>query len=240
MCGRFTLTTSVRDLADLFQATEVELPAALPHFNIPPSAQVLAVRQLPGHAGRQLVALQWGLIPAWAKDPSIGNRLINARAESAADKPSFRDAFRRRRCLVPADGFFEWKKQGGKKEPYLVRLRDGKPFAFAGLWERWQELDGKPVETCTILTTGANDLVRPIYERMPVILETGAYAPWLDPALHDREKLLPLLDAYPAAKMTAYRVSGLVNNPRHEDAKCLEPSEDREDTSAPEPQRSLY
>jgi putative SOS response-associated peptidase YedK len=225
MCGRFTLTTSVRDLANLFQATEVEVPVAQPHFNIPPTAQVLAVRRLPGHEGRQLLPLRWGLIPAWAKDPGIGNRLINARVESAAEKPAFRDAFRNRRCLVLADGFYEWKKQAGKKEPYLVRMRDGKPFAFAGLWDRWHDPEQQIFETCTILTTDANKLVRPLHDRMPVILEAQAYEPWLDPELHDREKLLPLLHSYSAKDMIAYPVSSLVNNPRHDDAKCVEPIE---------------
>jgi putative SOS response-associated peptidase YedK len=223
MCGRFTLTTSVRDLADLFQATEVELPDSKPHFNIPPSAQVLAVRELSGHKGRQLLPLRWGLIPAWARNPAIGNRLINARAESAAEKPAFRDAFRRRRCLVLADGFFEWKKEGRTKEPYYLRLRDGQPFAFAGLWERWRRPDDQPVETCTILTTQANDLVRPIHNRMPVILEPRAYASWLDPELHDGAALQPLLHPYPASAMAAYPVSRLVNNPKNDDAQCVAP-----------------
>ncbi len=225
MCGRFTLTTSVRELANLFHATDVEVPAAQPQFNIPPSAQVLAVRRLPGHEGRQLLPLRWGLIPFWAKDPGIGNRLINARVETAADKPAFRDAFRNRRCLVLADGFFEWKKKAGKKEPYLMRMRDGKPFAFAGLWERWHDEEKHNLETCTILTTDANPLVRPLHDRMPVILEAGAYEPWLDPDLHERDKLVPLLHPYPASEMVAYPVSALVNNPRNDDARCVEPIE---------------
>jgi putative SOS response-associated peptidase YedK len=241
MCGRFTLTTSVRELADLFQAMEVELPAALPQYNIPPSAQVLAVRQLPGQEGRQLVPLRWGLIPHWATDPAIGNRLINARAETAAGKPSFRDAFRRRRCLVPANGFFEWKKQGGTKEPYYLHLRDGRPFAFAGLWERWLGPSDQPVETCTILTTDANDLVRSIHDRMPVILPSDAYARWLDPQLQDPEMLQPLLRPFPAEQMAAYPVSRLVNNPRHNDAKCLEPVGGQGKTAPPpETQPSLF
>jgi putative SOS response-associated peptidase YedK len=223
MCGRFTLTTSVRDLANLFEATEVQVPAVQPRFNIPPTAQVLAVRRLPGHEGRQLVPLRWGLIPTWAQDPAIGNRLINARAETVAEKPAFRDAFRKRRCLVLADGFFEWKKKGGKKEPYLVRMRDGKPFAFAGLWDRWHDLDKQTVESCTILTADANELVRPLHNRMPVILEPGAYDPWLDPETHDQQKLEPLLHSYPAVEMTAFPVNARVNSPRNDDPTCIEP-----------------
>jgi putative SOS response-associated peptidase YedK len=237
MCGRFTLTTPVRELADLFQATEVELPAALPQYNIPPSAAVLAVRQLPGQEGRQLVPLVWGLIPSWARDPSIGNRLINARAETAPEKPSFRDAFRRRRCLVLSNGFFEWKKQNGKKEPYLVRLRNGQPFAFAGLWERWHGSDDQPIETCTILTTDANDLVRPIHDRMPVILDPAGYAGWLDPRQTDPDKLRSWLVPFPAAQMTAFPVSRLVNNPRHDSVKCLEPDSS---VVGPETQQALF
>jgi putative SOS response-associated peptidase YedK len=222
MCGRFTLTTSVRDLAKLFQATPAASPEIQPHYNIPPSVPILAVRQLPGDRQRQLVALRWGLIPSWATDASIGNRLINARAESAADKPSFRDAFHKRRCLVLADGFFEWKKQGGKRQPYLIRMSDGKPFAFAGLWERWQPPEDAPVETCTILTTNANDLVRPLHDRMPAILEPQGYDRWLNPEVHDPKTLTPLLHSFPAEQMTAYPVSSLVNSPRHDDPKCVE------------------
>jgi putative SOS response-associated peptidase YedK len=223
MCGRFTLTASVRDLATLFDTTEGNLPEVHRHYNIPPTVQVLAVRQFPDQEGRQLVALRWVLIPSWAKDPAIGNRLINARADTAADKPSIRSAFRRRRCLILADGFFEWKKEGRTKQPYYIRPRDGKPFAFAGLWECWHNPEDKPVETCTILTTHANDLMRPIHHRMPVILETGAYASWLDPLQADPAKVLPLLGLYTAEQMTAFPVSRCVNDPRHDDPKCLEP-----------------
>jgi putative SOS response-associated peptidase YedK len=223
MCGRFALTTSVRDLADLFQATEIQVPSVQPRFNIPPTAQVLAVRRLPGLEGRQLVPLRWGLIPMWAKDPAIGNRLINARVETAAEKPAFRDAFRNRRCLVLADGFFEWKKKGGKKEPYLVRMRDARPFAFAGLWDRWHGPDKQTVETCTILTTDANELVRPLHDRMPVILEPGAYDRWLDLEVHDQKKLEPFLQSYPAKAMTAFPVDPRVNSPRHDDPSCIKP-----------------
>jgi putative SOS response-associated peptidase YedK len=222
MCGRFTLTTSVRDLANLFQATPMETPGLQPHYNIPPSMPVLAVRKLPGDAQRQLVALRWGLIPSWSKDPSIGNRLINARAESAATKPSFREAFGNRRCLILADGFFEWKKQGRKKQPYLIRMRDGKPFAFAGLWECWHPPDDGPVETCAILTTNANELVQPLHDRMPAILKPQDYDRWLNPDVHEKEELEPLLHSCPAEQMMAYPVSALVNSPRHDDPTCVE------------------
>src|SRR5262245_35107324 len=175
MCGRFTLATSRAQLADLFRlAGGPELPL---RYNIAPTQPVPVVRA--AGDGRALALARWGLIPRWATDPAIGNRLINARSETVAEKPSFRDAFRKRRCLIPATGFYEWAKTAGGKQPYHFRLLDGRPFAFAGLWERWDR-GGEPVESCTILTTAANAVVRPVHERMPVILPAEAFAAWLD------------------------------------------------------------
>lgn len=230
------MSASAESLARFFQLTDVSA-ALQPRYNIPPSQAVLAVRRQAGRDGRELVPLRWGLIPSWARDPEIGNRLINARAETAADKPSFRDAFRQRRCLVLADGFFEWKKRQGGKEPYLVRLHDGRPFAFAGLWERWRSPENEAVETCTILTTDANELVRPIHDRMPVILEPGAYELWLDPGVREPEKLRQVLGPYPASKMVAYPVSRRVNDPKQDDPRCLEGLPQQ---SPSEPQRLLF
>src|SRR5438067_1776144 len=156
MCGRFTLQTPIPILNQLFDLADG--PALQPRYNIAPTQTVAAVRAGAGHQ-KELVLLRWGLIPSWADDPKIGNRLINARAETAAEKPSFRSAFRHRRCLVLADGFYEWQQIGGKKQPYLFRLRDGAPFAFAGLWEHWEK-GGRALDSCTVLTTGANDLVK--------------------------------------------------------------------------------
>jgi putative SOS response-associated peptidase YedK len=170
-----------------------------------------------------LVFLRWGLIPSWAGDPRIGNRLINARAETAAEKPSFRSAFRQRRCLVLADGFYEWQRLDGKKQPYYFRMRDSQPFAFAGLWER-SSAQGKAVETCTLLTTEANELLRTIHDRMPVILEPDTYDRWLDPAVQKVELLKPLLHPYRSEAMTGFPVSSLVNNPRNESPKSIEPA----------------
>jgi putative SOS response-associated peptidase YedK len=151
--------------------------------------------------------------------------MINARADSVAEKPSFRSAFQKRRCLVVADGFYEWQKLNGKKQPYYIGLKGGSPFAFAGLWEHWQDPEDKPVETCTIITTDANDLVKPIHDRMPVILQPKEYQEWLDPGVEDKVELQKLLQPYPSEAMTAYTVSSFVSNPKNEDPRCVAPQE---------------
>jgi putative SOS response-associated peptidase YedK len=179
------------------------------------------VRQQPRAEGRELAYLRWGLIPAWADDPSSGDRLANARSETAATKPSFRRAFRPRRCLAVADGFYEWRRTDGRKQPYFVGLRGDRPFGLAGLWERWEK-GGEPVEPCTILTTEANELMRPIHGRMPVIVPPDQYGLWLDPRCQDAEKLAMLLRPYPSKDMVAYRVSTAVNNPKNDAPQCAE------------------
>jgi putative SOS response-associated peptidase YedK len=172
---------------------------------------------------RELTFLNWSLIPSWAEDPKIGDWMINARSETAADKPSFRSAFRKRRCLIPTDGFYEWQKNGGKKQPFFIHRADAKPFAFAGLWEHW-EGDGQVIESCTILTTEANELMRPLHDRMPVILQPEDYDRWLDPRLDKPEAVQPLLRPYPSEALAAYPVTTLVNNPRNDKAECLKPA----------------
>jgi putative SOS response-associated peptidase YedK len=169
--------------------------------------------------------MRWGLIPRWAKDPSIGNRMINARAETVASKPAFREAFQGRRCLLPADGFYEWKRCGARKQPMYLRMLDGRPFAFAGLWARWRPEGGEPVESCTILTTEPNELVADIHKRMPVILPPQDYGPWLDPETRDPARLSGMLQPYSAEEMIAYPVSTRVNRPEHDDPDCVEPVE---------------
>jgi putative SOS response-associated peptidase YedK len=208
-------------LAELFLFPEAATPE--PRYNIAPTQTVATVRAPSGIDKREFAFLRWGLVPSWADDPAIGNRLINARSDTAASKPSFRSAFKHRRCLVLADGFYEWQKLGSKKQPHYFRLRDGKPFAFAGLWERWEKL-GPPVESCTILTTEANDVLRPVHERMPVILDPKDYNLWLDPSPQKPEALQALLRPYPAAEMNGYPVSPLVNNPRNDSPRCIEPA----------------
>src|ERR687898_1757828 len=175
MCGRYTLKTPVEKLAEEFgfEASSAELP---PNYNVAPTQQVAAVLEEGGE--RRLEMLRWGLIPSWADDPGIGSRMINARAETAPEKPSFRRAFRGQRCLIPADGFYEWKRENGGKQPYYFRMQDGRPFAFAGLWESWDKGGDGPLRTCAILTTRANSVLSGIHERMPVILPSGAYNAW--------------------------------------------------------------
>jgi putative SOS response-associated peptidase YedK len=197
------------------------VPAFEPRFNIAPTQPVLALRHSADSA-KEAVFFRWGLVPSWASDLSIGNRLLNARAETIATKPAFRAAFGHRRCLIVADGFYEWQTVAGKKQPVHFRFQDGRLFTFAGLWEHWNAPEGVPVETCTILTTTANELVRPLHERMPVILAPARRGAWLDPKFSDAQALQSWLKPWPAEEMTGVRVSARVNNPRNEGPACLE------------------
>jgi len=221
MCGRFTLFEADNILSKEFGVSGI--PPLSPRYNISPSQPVAAVRAAPAGSGRELALLRWGLIPSWSKDPAIGNRLINARAETPREKPSFRNAFRRHRCLIPTNGFYEWQHQERGKQPYFVRMRDDRLFAFAGLWDRWESPDKGVIETCTILTTAANAVLAPIHDRMPVILPPAEYARWLDPGLLDTDSLGPLLVPFPAEDMLASPVSPRVNAPTVDDEKCMAP-----------------
>jgi putative SOS response-associated peptidase YedK len=221
MCGRFTLSAPAEVVAELFELAET--PVLAPRFNIAPT-QPAPVVLWDGEAGqRRLEAFHWGLIPSWAKDPAIGNRMINARAETAATKPAFRSAFRDRRCLVLADGFYEWQKVERAKRPFYFRMRDGRPFAFAGLWERWDGPDGETIDSCTILTTEPNEVVRAVHDRMPVILARKECPVWLDPQNREVDKLQSLLQPCPPEQMEAYPVSKRVNNPANEGPGCVAP-----------------
>lgn len=221
MCGRYTLKSRPEIIAEVFG---VPVPPTLPQrFNIAPSQQVLAIRQQPGGRQRELVALQWGLVPFWADDPGIGSRLTNARSETAATKPAFRGSFRARRCLVVADGFYEWQDRDGRKQPYYIRLKSGQPFGMAGLWDRWDK-QGDAIETCGILTCDANEPMLAIHDRMPVVIPPESFAVWLDPDRHDPGGLSRLLRPFHADEMTAYPVSTLVNNVRNDSAGCIEPA----------------
>jgi putative SOS response-associated peptidase YedK len=221
MCGRFSQTATPEMIAQEFDVAVPPLFA--PRYNIAPSQPVAAIRIAPDTATRQLVLLRWGLIPSWAKDPKIGHQCINAKAETVAEKPSFRAAFKTRRCLVIATGFYEWQVQGHAKQPMWIGLKSRRPFAFAGLWEQWQPPDGEAIESCTILTTEPNELLRPIHNRMPVILPPASYDQWLDPTVQQAAPLTALLRPYPGEELLAYPVSTLVNNPRHDAPDCLEP-----------------
>lgn len=218
MCGRYTLASRADVLAEAFGVTG-EVPSLQPRYNVAPTQEVAAV--LAGSGGRKLEMLRWGLVPSWAKDPEIGNRMINARAETVPEKPSFRAAFKARRCLILADGFYEWQKRAGGKQPFYIRVRDASPFAFAGLWESW-EGDGEELHSCAIITTAANDVVGEVHGRMPVILPREDHDLWLDPDFREREPLTALLRPYPADAMEAYPVSRFVNSPSNDDERCIE------------------
>ncbi|MER3492956.1 MAG: hypothetical protein C4323_11835 [Mastigocladus sp. ERB_26_2] len=221
MCGRFTLSVFPEVLTQIFEVEKV--PDFKPQYNIAPTQMVLVVLYNSEGHKREIQRLRWGLIPSWAKDQSMGARLINARAETVAEKPAFRRAFKRQRCLVVADGFYEWQQQDGKKQPYYFRLSDGKPFGFAGLWEEWQSPKQEQIKSCTILTTQANELLQMVHDRMPVILQQENYDVWLDPQVHDVELLQPLLRPYPSEAMTSYPVTTLVNSPKNNSAECITP-----------------
>ncbi len=219
MCGRFTLKVNKKQLAEAF--ADYELPEQLvPRYNIAPSQPVMVVANSDQN---KMDFFVWGLIPSWAKDPKIGNRMINARSETLAEKPSFRAAYKRRRCLVLTDGFYEWRRNTDKsKTPMYIQLESQEPFAFAGLWELWHSPQGDEVLSCTIITTRPNNFMATIHNRMPVILPPAAYEQWLDPTEQSATQLNPLLIPYPAAEMTAYPVSTTVNNPRNDVAACIE------------------
>lgn len=219
MCGRFASSTPPERLAEEFEVEEV--PEMDARYNIAPTQDVLTVRRKPD--GREARILKWGLIPSWAKDPSMGARLINARSETVTEKPAFRSAFKKRRCLIPADGFYEWQVTSGPKQPFFIHMRDRHPFGFAGLWERWEGEDGRVVESCTILTTEANELMGPIHDRMPVILHPDEYELWLDEDVRKQDLRLELLKPYAASEMAAYPVSLMVNSPRHEGVELVQP-----------------
>ena len=222
MCGRFALTIDPEALQDAFP--EFSFPAQYAaRFNIAPTQPILAV---PNDGTKKADFFTWGLIPSWAKDPSIGLRMINARAETLAEKPSFRSAFKYHRCLIFANGFYEWKMQpdGKAKVPHFIRLASGTPFALAGLWEQWQSPEGSEIRSATIITTEPNELMATIHNRMPVILPPNAYAQWLDQSPRGPSDLQDLLRPYPTNEMQAYPVSTLVNSPANDRAACITPA----------------
>jgi putative SOS response-associated peptidase YedK len=220
MCGRYSLTAPGDVVAEIFGL--VDVPELRPRWNIAPTQQAAVIRQ--GDDGRRLDLLKWGLVPFWAKDAAIGSRMINARSETVAEKPSFKHALKSRRCIVPADGFYEWQKTAEGKVPTRIQRRDGRPLGFAGLWELWTRGPGAPLETFTILTTPPNNVLRPIHDRMPVILEPEDFALWLDPKEMRRECLEPLFEARSGADLETFPVSRHVNSPANDDAECARPA----------------
>jgi len=218
MCARFQFAPP-EDWVEEFGLTDA--PEVAPRYNIAPTQDVLAVRRR-SSGNRQARLFRWGLVPHWAHDPAVGNRLINARAESVATRPAFRDPFLQRRCLVPAQGFYEWKKFGRAREPWLSRLKGGATFAFAGLWDRWSRGEGQPIESCALITTSANALVAPIHGRMPVLLGRADYERWLDPRASE-DDLRALLAPFSAEVMEAFPVSPRVNGTDVDDADLARP-----------------
>lgn len=224
MCGRYSLAADKTTLSMSFPG--LDIPDDMPlRYNIAPTQHVPVIANLPEP---RLEFFHWGLIPSWAKDAEIGNRMINARAETLLEKPSFRNAFRRRRCLIPAEGFYEWQRSpdGKIKTPMHIRLKSGRPFAFAGLWEQWLHPGGSEIWSCTIITTEPNDLMASIHNRMPVILRPEDYAQWLSSGERQSEALQALLVPYESDEMTAYAVTKVVNHPGNDTPACLEPAGD--------------
>ena len=193
----------------------------VPRYNIAPASQVLALRDTP--EGRVGSFMRWGLVPSWAKDLSSLPMLHNARGETVAEKPMFRTALRKRRCIVPASGFYEWKADNGSRVPHYIHRRDDELFGFAGLWEEWESPDGSPLRTCTIITVAPNELMAPIHNRMPAILRKADEDAWLNPEEKDTDTIIAMLKSYPSEEMEAYLVSRHVNTPQHDDASCIEP-----------------
>lgn len=221
MCGRYTLGVDLDELRDALGDPEVRLEEHRPRYNVAPTQEAPVL--IRGEDGLRLGSLRWGLIPHWADDPAIGSRMINARSETVASKPAFRDAFRRRRCLVPTDGFYEWRAgERGRKTPYWIHLPGGGVFTFAALWERWRPPEGPPLHTFTILTTEASEELRPYHSRMPVVVAAGRREVWLDPSAGGAE-LAPMLEPAPDDTFRVREVSTFVNSPANESPKCVRP-----------------
>ena len=222
MCGRFTLRTPGNQVIEQFDLDFRDDPSELvPRYNIAPTQTHLVVR----NADRQAALMKWGLVPFWSKDPKGGAKMINARSETITTKPAFRNAVKRKRCLVPADGYFEWVREGKKKKPFWIRMADERPFMMAGLWEQWRDKsveDSEPLETFTILTTTSNSLTSDIHDRMPVILHENDYDPWLDPQTEDANELTYLFEPFDSEKMRLDEVNDRVNSVRNDDEQCIE------------------
>jgi putative SOS response-associated peptidase YedK len=223
MCGRYRLSRRKQVVEEYFAASGDEEWS--PRYNIAPTQPIPVIRQHPKEPVRQLSIMRWGLIPSWAKDPSVGASMINARSETAATKPAFRDALKSRRCLIPADGFFEWMRTGKAKQPYCFEVNNGELFAFAGLWDRWKDASGKAVETCSILTTTPNAVTAAVHDRVPVILDPDNYDLWLDPGMRDVSAASDLLKPYDARLVRCYPVSTRINSVGNDDPECSAPVE---------------
>ena len=234
MCGRYRLSRR-KQLVEEYFDTESDEPEWTPRYNIAPSQPVPVIRQNPKEPRRELSLMRWGLIPSWAKDASVAARMINARSETAGTKPAFRDPLTNRRCLIPADGFYEWQRTGKVKQPYCFEVNDGELFAFAGLWDHWKDPSGQWIKSCSILTTTQNVVASAVHDRMPVILDRTDYDLWLDPGMKNVDALSEMLRPYDARMMRCYPVSGRVNHVANDDAECAKPVE-----LEPAPQGQLF
>lgn len=221
MCARVTLRSNAEKIREEFGISESQpSPDFRPSYNVSPGTEVLAVVR---NGENRLALFRWGLVPSWARDPSIGNRLINARAETLARRPAYRDALLKRRCLVVVDGFYEWRKEGGRSIPFFVHMTTNAPFGLAGLYEHWRSPEGRDVATCTVVTSRANQLLGAIHDRMPAIIAREERDAWLDPHTRDLAALGKLLQPFPPEKMEAYRVSAFVNSATHDSPECIRP-----------------
>jgi putative SOS response-associated peptidase YedK len=221
MCGRFTLHTPEPLIKKIFGIKNPASPGLKPRYNIAPSQQVPIIRD--SATGREMVMARWGLIPHWSKEARTTYSTINARVETVAEKPAYRTPFRHRRCLIPADGFYEWKVVDGRKIPHYIRMQDGGVFALAGLWDHW-EGDGKSLESCSIIVMPANKIMNSLHERMPAIIATAHYDLWLDPGTTDKAEIMSHLNSAPSSQLVTYPISSWVNSPKHDDERCLEPA----------------
>jgi len=224
MCGRYRLSRRKQIVEEYFDSVPGDEEWS-PRYNIAPTQFVPVIRQNPREPLRELSLLRWGLIPSWATDRSVGARMINARSETAATRPAFRDALKSRRCLLPADGFYEWQRAGRVKQPYCFELNDGALFAFAGVWDRWKDDGGRMIETCSILTTTPNAVTSAIHDRMPVILDPDGYDLWLDPGMRDLSVVSEMLKPYDARGMRCYPISTRINQVGNDDEECSRPAE---------------
>jgi putative SOS response-associated peptidase YedK len=221
MCGRFTLHSPESQIREAFNLEHTEPLGLEPRFNIAPSQDIPIIRDT--ESGHELTMARWGLIPGWSNESRIKYSTINARIESVAEKPTYRTSFKRRRCLIPADGFYEWKQIAGNKVPHHIRMRDGKVFAFAGLWDHWEGED-ESIESCTIIVMPSNEVMKPIHERMPAIIAPAHYDLWLDSRVTDKQEILQHLTSAPSSYLKAYPVSTRVNSPRNNDERCIQPA----------------
>ena len=221
MCGRFSLHSPESQIREAFNLDHTEPLGLEPRYNIPPSQEIPIVRDT--ETSREMVMAQWGLVPHWSKESKTKYSTINARIESVAEKPTYRTPFKRQRCLIPADGFYEWKLVNGNKVPHHIRMKNGSVFAFAGLWDRW-EGDGKTLDSCSIIVMPANEVMKPIHERMPAIIAPAHYDYWLDSRITEKQEIMQYLNSAPSSQLTAYPVSTWVNVPKHNDERCIQPA----------------